>query len=75
MSDRWPAMMPRRTAAEYCGLSERALVGEVAARRLPDGVLFGGRNHWHKETLDRAIALIAGEGTPDYLRRFWNEAA
>lgn len=40
---RWPAMMKRKTAAEYADLSEAAFVREVAAGRLPPAIIFGGR--------------------------------
>lgn len=70
MSARWPAMMKRGTAAEYVDMSEGAFVREVLAGRLPCGVHLGGREHWHKDALDRALAVIAGERTADYRQRF-----
>lgn len=72
MSDRWPAMMKRGTACQYCDLSEAAFLREVAAGRLPPGVSFGGREHWHKEALDKALALLVGDREADWEKDFWN---
>lgn len=58
---RWPAMMKRATAAEYCDMSRPSFDKEVAEGRLPSGVMFGGLEHWHKGALDKALARIAGE--------------
>lgn len=69
MTTRWPAMMKRKTAAEYCDMSEAAFEREVVAGRLPAGILFGGREHWRKDALDHAFARLAGEVVPDYRRR------
>lgn len=66
---RWPAMMKRKTAAEYCDMSESAFEREIIAGRLPAGVMFGGREHWRKEALDGAFARLSGEAVPDYRRR------
>lgn len=57
----WPAMMKRRTAAEYLDMSIPSFEKEIAAGRLPEGVLLGGCLHWHRSTLDKALARIAGE--------------
>jgi hypothetical protein len=65
-------MMKRKTAAEYADMSEAAFLREIAAGRLPDSVMFGGREHWHKAALDRALSAIAGENTADYESEFWN---
>jgi hypothetical protein len=64
--------MRRKTAAAYCDLSEGAFIREVAAGRLPQGVTFGGREHWHKPALDAALARIAGEIVDDFEKDFWN---
>ncbi|SLK04037.1 hypothetical protein [Novosphingobium mathurense] len=72
---RWPALMKRKTAAEYCDLSEQAFLREVASGRLPPAVLFGGRDHWHKEALDRALALLCGEREDDAEAEFWRRTA
>lgn len=60
-SPRWPAMMKRKTAAEYADMSEAAFEREIIAGRLPAGIMFGGREHWSKEALDAAFARLAGE--------------
>ncbi len=72
MSERWPHMMKRATAAQYCDLSDAAFIGEVAKGRLPTGVNLGGRDHWFRPALDKALAVIAGEAASDYENEFWN---
>lgn len=64
-------MMKRATAAAYCDLAESAFIGEVAAGRLPSPVDFGGRDHWFRPALDKALAAIAGEAVTEYERDFW----
>jgi hypothetical protein len=62
-------MMRRKTAAAYLDMTEAAFEREIVAGRLPSGVTLGGRLHWRKECLDKALARLAGEGDdPDYLR-------
>lgn len=69
MTARWPAMMRRKTAAEYVDMSEAAFEREIIAGRLPAGVIFGGREHWSREAIDRALATLTGAGSePDYVR-------
>lgn len=70
MTPHWPAMMVRKTAMAYLDLSEVAFEKEIAAGRIPDGVMFGGRPHWYKAALDSALAVIAGEYVPEHIRRF-----
>lgn len=72
MTARWPEMMKRKTAAEYCDMSEAAFEREVLAGRLPMGVQFGGREHWRKAALDKALDYITGSidaSVPEYRRR------
>jgi hypothetical protein len=57
---RWPEMLVRRDAAEYCGLSIAAFEREVIAGRLPMPVTFGGKEHWRKSAIDRALDHITG---------------
>jgi len=71
MADRWPSMMTKRTALAYLDLGETAFEREIAEGRLPDGVLFGGRLHWYRDALDKALAVIAGETGIDHEREFW----
>lgn len=72
MGQRWPGMMKRATAAEYCDMSEAAFEREVAAGRIPPAISFGGRPHWHKEALDKALTFLTGEGVTDWEKEFWN---
>lgn len=71
MTERWPHMMKRATAAQYCDLAEAAFAREVAAGRLPSPVNLGGREHWFRPSLDKALAMIAGEAATDYEQEFW----
>lgn len=66
---RWPALMRRRTAAEYLDMSEAAFEREVLAGRLPAALMFGGRDHWRKAELDRAIG--GGEFIDAAEQEFW----
>lgn len=78
MSERWPQMMQRKTAAEYCDMSIPSFEREIIAGRLPAGVMFGGREHWYKDALDRAIAAIAGDAVDDIeheLKKRYGQAA
>lgn len=68
-------MMKVDTAAQYCDLSRAAFVGEVAAGRLPSPVNLGGRDHWFRPALDKALAAIAGDMPDEYEEEFWNRAA
>lgn len=62
--------MKRKTAAEYCDLSESSFATEVAAGRLPCGISLGQREHWDRFALDAAISrLSGGENEPDYRRK------
>lgn len=72
---RWPEMMRRKTAAEYCDLSEPAFEREVAAGRLPIGVLFGGREHWRKAALDKALDYLTGVAAVPAYRQKLHERA
>ena len=65
-------MMKRTTAAAYCDLSESAFTGEVAAGRLPSPVTLGGREHWFRPALDRALEAIAGSMISDHEKDFWS---
>lgn len=75
----WPRMMKRQTAAAYCDLSVGAFEREITAGRLPAPVTLGGREHWCKKALDRALAglfqrwllpqLWGAKGWPNKARR------
>lgn len=67
----WPRMMKRQTAASYCDLSAGAFEREITAGRLPAPVTLGGREHWCKKALDRALDQLTGaEQMPEYLAEF-----
>lgn len=67
MTARWPHMMKADTAAQYCDLSRSAFLGEVAKARLPSPINLGGRDHWFRPAIDKALAILAGEAdVPDY---------
>lgn len=68
---RWPRMLKRQTAAEYCDMSVAAFEREIVAGRLPSPVMLGGREHWCKNALDKALDQIAGNGpVPAYRAKF-----
>lgn len=75
MTSRWPEMMKKKTAAEYCDLSEPAFEREVAAGRLPIGVKFGGREHWRKSGLDKALDYLTGDAAVPTYRQKLHERA
>jgi hypothetical protein len=63
--------MRRKTAAAYLDLAEAAFEREVAIGVLPPSFLLGGKPHWRKEALDKALAIIAGDDqVPEHIRRF-----
>lgn len=70
MSERWPRLMKRKTAAEYCDLSEPAFEREVISGRFPAAIVVGQRDHWDRAALDAAITrLTGGEDEPEYRRK------
>jgi len=70
MPNSWPRAMKRKTAAAYCDLSEAAFEREIVAGRLPAGVMLGGREHWCKNALDKALDQLTGaQDVPDYRKR------
>jgi predicted DNA-binding transcriptional regulator AlpA len=52
--------MKRNTAAAYLDLSVNSLLREVRAGRLPQPISIGGRDHWRKDALDKAIDNLDG---------------
>lgn len=60
-----PILMLRRTAAAYCDVSEVAFEREVAVGRLPQPVLFGGKEHWDRRAIEAAIDALTG-GVKDW---------
>jgi hypothetical protein len=63
-------MMRRATAAAYLDISERSFIGEIAAGRLPSGIILGGREHWRKDAIDAAIENLNVQQVPEHIRRF-----
>lgn len=63
----WPAMMKRQTVLKYLEVSEASLEREIATGRIPTAVMFGGRQHWHKDAIDKALASFTTPSEPDYL--------
>lgn len=57
----WPAAMRRSLAAKYLDLGEASFIREVFDGRLPAPFILGGREHWSKAQIDRAIAVLSGE--------------
>ena len=70
-----PYMMKVETAAQYCDLSRSAFLGEVATGRLPTAVNLGGKDHWFRPSLEKALARIAGDLKEEHEERFWNRGA
>lgn len=69
----WPRMLKRDKAAAYCDLSVAAFEREIVAGRLPAGVMLGGREHWCKNALDKALdQLTGGNSADDWEKDFWN---
>ncbi|WP_068089186.1 hypothetical protein [Novosphingobium rosa] len=66
----WPAMMRRSTAAAYLDLSEVSFTKEIAAGRMPTGIILGGREHWRRDAIDAAINNLSAPQVPDHIRRF-----
>lgn len=66
----WPSMMKRSTAAAYLDLSEPSFIKEIAAGRLPTGILLGGREHWRKDAIDAAIGHLGATTVPEHIREF-----
>jgi len=58
MTARWPALMKRQTAADYCDMSVPSFLKEVLVGRFPASIMAGGREHWRKDALDAAIERL-----------------
>lgn len=70
ITPRWPRLMRRKTAAEYCDMAEAAFEREVLDGRFPAAIIIGGRDHWDRAALDVAISrLTGGDDVPDYRRQ------
>ena len=65
----WPAMMKAETAASYLDMSRPAFLREVAQGRLPEAIMLGGREHWRKDALDKAIDALTAQDLPSWKRK------
>ena len=78
MTERWPRLMRRKVAAQYCDLSEAEFEREVLTGRLPGSRVVGRHEHWDVKALDQAIDALMGSGEPDWrqgMRKKLDEAA
>jgi len=55
-----PRLMTRKTACTYCDISAAAFEREVVAGKLPQPVVFGGRDHWDRKAIDAALDALTG---------------
>ena len=62
----WPAMMRQATAARYCDMKPGEFEREVVSGTLPDPVLLGGIERWHRKSLDAALERLGGNGATDW---------
>ncbi len=70
--------MKLANAAAYCDLTPAAFEREIGAGRLPAGREIGGKEHWDKDALDRAIDALMGSAEADWrqdLRKRYGQAA
>ena len=70
MSDRWPQLMRRKTAAAYLDMSVETMERQINAGKLPTSVLIGRIEYWRKDAIDAALVRLDG-GIPDYEREFY----
>lgn len=72
----WPQAMKRKTAAAYCEIGIAAFEAAIEKGLLPASFMLGGREHWHRPSLDNALERLAGglrrDTMPDYERAFWD---
>ncbi|MGC1269942.1 MAG: hypothetical protein WA842_05015 [Croceibacterium sp.] len=62
-------MLKRSSAAAYLDMSEKAFEREVANGRLPQPIILGGRNHWCRNAIDKALDQLTGaDPVPEYRR-------
>ena len=69
MVARWPRLLKLKAAAEYVDMTPGAFEGEVAAGRFPPACIVGGKEHWDRRALDRAIDNLVGEPLNDHHAR------
>jgi hypothetical protein len=67
VSERWPRLMKRKTAAEYCDMSIPSFERQIIAGNLPASVVMGRTEYWCRNALDKALDALTGAGDePDY---------
>jgi hypothetical protein len=74
---RWPRLMKLASASAYCDLTPAAFEREIGAGRLPSGREIGGKEHWDRVALDKAIDALMGSSEPDWrqdLRKRYGKA-
>lgn len=64
----WPAMMTRQFAADYCCLSIAQFEREIIAGRLPIPMKLGGRESWHRKTIDEYLERLVKGDAYDWRR-------
>jgi predicted DNA-binding transcriptional regulator AlpA len=76
----WPLMLSDEQAAAYVGLSRESFRKAVEDGHYPKPVRqFGRRVLWHRPSLDRAAAVLAGESlsagekTPPIDQKEWDQ--
>lgn len=62
----WPALLRREKAAAYCDASIAAFEREVFVGRMPQPVLFDGKQRWSRAMIDQAIERLSGEHAGDW---------
>jgi excisionase family DNA binding protein len=61
MSDRWPAMMLRKTASAYLDMGEAEFERAVLKGIVPLPIRYGDRDRWSKAQIDARLEGIGGE--------------
>lgn len=59
--NQWPALMKRQTAAAYLDMSPATFEKEILLGHFPHGFMIGGREHWRRDALDKALDQLTGE--------------
>lgn len=63
--------MKRATAASYVDMAPATFDSECALGQLPPPRAIGGKDHWDRDALDKAIDALMGNGDqPEWLKQF-----
>ena len=68
-----PLWMKRKTAAQFCDLSEAAFIKEVAQGIFPQPVLLGKQEHWYRPAIEKASAILAGDIEGDWELKLYGQ--